>query len=248
MNIVAGLAQPVILGLLVWALSKTRYPTLEPPDPAHAPCARDRVCNAASVLVSLGIGAYAGWRLSLVPPPDIAGALVQHRAYDGAGRWLAPFFFALGVAAYVAYPVASRMVRKEALQHFLWRSAANFRRLDPRPITRSAAYVVFALALLAHMVLNDHHVTVLADGMAWRDLGWEAESRRAWNEIERIEHVESFVAMTGKQVDRPTLRLVFLDGESVTFGRWIQWKPPAFGDFTKILGEAAGKPVVRVPR
>ena len=138
-NIVAVLAQAAILALVAFALSRTRYPTLEPPDPAHAPRARDRICNVASVLVSLGIGVFAGWRLSLVPPPEIAGALVQHRVYDGAGRWLGPFFFALGVAAYVAYPIAARMVRKEALQHFLWRSAAQFRRLDPRPITRSTA-------------------------------------------------------------------------------------------------------------
>ena len=247
-NIVAGLAQAAILALVAFALSRTRYPTLEPPDPAHAPRARDRVCNVASVLVSLGIGVFAGWRLSLVPPPEIAGALVQHRVYDGAGRWLGPFFFALGVAAYVAYPIAARMVRKEALQHFLWRSAAQFRRLDPRPITRSTAYVVLAIAVFAHMALRDHHVTVLADGVAWRDLPWETDSKRAWNEIERIEHVESFVAMTGKQVDRPTLRLVFQDGASVTFGRWVEWKNAEFGNFTKILADASGKQVVRVPR
>ena len=140
------------------------------------------------------------------------------------------------------------MVRKEALQHFLWRSAAQFRRLDPRPITRSTAYVVLAIAVFLHMALREHHVTVLVDGVAWRDLPWEADSKRAWHELERIEHVESFVAMTGKQVDRPTLRLVFVGGASVTFGRWVEWKNAEFGDFTKILADASGKQVVRVPR
>ena len=109
-------------------------------------------------------------------------------------------------------------------------------------------YVVLAIAVFAHMALRDHHVTVLADGVAWRDLPWETDSKRAWNELERIEHVESFVAMTGKQVDRPTLRLVFQDGASVTFGRWVEWKNAEFGDFTKILADASGKQVVRVPR
>jgi hypothetical protein len=34
----------------------------------------------------------------------------------------------------------------------------------------------------------------------------------------------------------------------VTFGRLVEWKNAEFGDFTKILADASGKQVVRVPR
>jgi hypothetical protein len=247
-EIVMGLAHAAVLGLLAWALSRTRYPRLAPPDPAFSLRPRDRVVSVASVLLALAVGAFAGWRLSLVPPPEIAGALVQHRAYDGAGRWLGPLFFALGVAAYVAYPIAARMMKKETLQHLLWRSAERFRRLDPRPITRSTAYVVLTIAVFAHMMLREHHVTVLADCVCWRDLPWEQESRRDWNELERIEIVEAFLAPTGNPVHRLTLRLVFVDGSATAFGRWAEWKPIELGAFSRVLAKASGKAVVRAPR
>ncbi len=247
-QLVAALVQAAVLGLLVWALSKSRYPTLAEPDPAFVPRLLDYVTNSASVLLALGIGMFAGWRLSLVPPEVAPLALAQHRACDGPGRWLGPFFFALGVAAYVAYPLAARMVKPPTLQHFLWRSAANFRRLDPRPITRKVAYVVLAFAVFVHMGLRDQHVTVFRDGVSWRDVPWQADRSRSWDQLEGIEHVAAFVALTGRQVDRSTLRLSFRDGETVTFGRYIEWQPDELLRFLSILASASGKPVVRAQR
>jgi len=247
-NVASAVVEVLILALLAWTLSKTRYPRLEEPDPAFVPTAKDRKRNVFGVCLSLAIGAFVGYRLWVIPAAEIPGALAQRSAYDGAGRFLGAFFAALGFAARVAYPIAARLVRPQTLQHFLWKSAEQFRRLDPRPLTKTTGNIAIALGLLLQLGLRDSYIALVDDGIVWRDAPWEAEETRPWRDVASIYRVGSFEAPTGKVVERDLLSIYFEGGDSITVGRWAEWKRGELDPFLAIVEQKSGKKARIVPR
>lgn len=247
--LVSVVVHGLIFGGLVWLARRGQYPVLDEPDPVLAPRATDRLRYTGSVVAALLFGGFAAAALWSVPSPDVPQAIARHAAYDEpAGRLLGPFFFGLACAAWVAYPLAARWVAPGPLQHFLWRSSAMWRRMDPRPVTRTTARFVVFLALVLHFAIRDQHTTFTAEGITWRDWPWQAEQQRAWQDVAEVQIVATFVAPSGQVRERPHLRLQFRAGEPMVMGQRMQ-EPAAFWErLAAVASDRAGVPIRRVDR
>jgi hypothetical protein len=248
-KILGVLLQLAVLAGLVWLARRGRYAVLAEPDPQLVPSFSDWCRYGLSSVASLAFGVLAAYGLASVAPHEAAGVLARIGAYDQvAGRWLGAGCFGLGCAAWLAYPLAARWVAPGPLQHILWRSAAQWRRLDPRPITRSLARIFVVVALVVQFAIRDQHTTFGVDGVRWCDYPWQAETLVAWDDVTAVELVATFPAMTGKVIRRLHLRLQVRDGEPLVVGRFVQRSPAFWEAMARLASEQAGVVVARVEK
>lgn len=231
------------------AARRGRYPRLDEPDPDCKPTGADRVRYYGANLLALLLGTVPAAVLFLWVPAAEPGVLFRTMVYDHpAARAIGPFFVMLAVGAMVAYPLAARLVRAGPLQHFLWRSSAQFGRADPRPATKWMGRIVGPLAVIAHFGMQLEHTTFDAAGVRWRAWPWQEEQSRAWTDVRDVRIVRLWVAASGNPVERPHLGLEFHDGEVLHLGGWNDapagtWEAPA-----AIAAERAGVALRRVER
>jgi hypothetical protein len=239
----------LLLAGLVWLAKRGRYPLLDAPDPRHAPTLADRLRYHTANALALAFGAIVACGLASLPAPATAGQLACVALYDeAAGRWLGAGFAGLGAAAWVACPLAERLVTRGPLQHFLWRTAAHWRRLDPRPITRATGRIVLFLGLVLHFAVREQHTSFTTDGVAWHDWPWQTERSVPWHDVKAVELVASFVAATGAVRDIPHLRLQTRGGEAVVLGRRVQRPRAEWERLGTIAADRAAVALVEVPR
>jgi hypothetical protein len=248
-RIATAAVQLGVLALLVWLAKRGRYPVLAEPDPACAPTFGDRLRWHAADALAFAAGAVVAWVLATWPAPAVPQQLARVAAFDQPdARWLGAGFCGLAVAALLAYPLAARFVAAGPLQHFLWRSAALWRRLDPRPITRATARLVLFVALVGHFALREEHTTFTADGVVWRDWPWQGQQSVAWRDVTAVELVATLVAPNGNVRDVPHLRLRPRDGEPLVLGRWAQRPRADWERLGAIAADRSRVPLTDVPR
>ncbi|MGE3171366.1 MAG: hypothetical protein AB7O97_01995 [Planctomycetota bacterium] len=205
-----------------------------PPVPSPLRASPRRVLGNA---LALAFGAGCGVLLEMLT--RVPDAPLRFSPFEGAGRWLAPFFVMLGVGAIVAVPLLARLDPDAPPRPSPWGWFAASRATAQQ---RLGALVV-VLALMLHFALRDTYVELDDDGVRWRDWPMVAE-QRSWSELRDVRVVRTFTAMTGRVVERPRLALEFGDGAVMRVGQGGD-RPPGFWEEPAAFAAARGGVAVR---
>jgi hypothetical protein len=246
--VAAAVLVPLITALGVKLGKGTKlFPRLPEPDPDDPPQRRDRTAYFGANALALAIGAVAA--LALVWLTASGDSPMRFSPFDGAGRWLGPFFVFLGVGAALVPTLLRWLVPAGPLLHLLHKSGQKqkaTRGLDWRPATRLLGLTVALAAVLLHFGLRIVHTTFAEDVIVWRDFPWQAVQGRSYDEVADVRIIRTKTAMTGRVVERPHLGVTFADGTSITVGSRDDrpagfWEKPA-----AFVAERAGVEVRRV--
>lgn len=220
---------PVIITLLAKMGQRSGFfPPLPELDPAEQPKANDKFGYYAAHVLALLIGVACALQLVSQSTPEPNP--LRFSPFDGAGKWIGPFFVMLGVGAAVSTVLTGLLVSEKPLMHLLYRSGLALKAttgLDPRPGTRALGLVVVVVALLLHFGLRTMHATFEESRITWCDWPWESEQERSYEQLREVRIIRTLNALTGRVVTRPHLGLRFADGTDFTIGKMSD-HPPGF--------------------
>lgn len=236
-----GAAAAAVLGFVARRRATGLVPMLAAPpeDAVVTPADRLRYFAAHGTALALGLAAVLG--LYLLAPP-LAEAHT-YRVTDGVGWLLGPFFVVLAVGATCSPALVRWFVPASALQALLWRASRRAGHMDLRPLSVRLGAVVLLLALALHFGLAGVFLRLDEGGVRWRSQPFGAERARGWSAVRDVQLVRTFEAMTGRVVERPYLRLQFVDGVVAEHGRFDVRPPTVWEEAAAYASARAGVPV-----